>query len=164
MKRDFKGREESRTRCCGKVLSLLASTEVSASSLELNCETDFAAAMVVRTLGDKILAHIAATNWRSRCAFLDLGGKVSDLVTKTATIGEKRSRFAVSSAGESAGRIVIYIHMSGIESLVDLPAAMKPRQRDVAMHIAASTTGKSTCAIPMPPSSMKRKFFGQALG
>lgn len=111
--------------------------------LELNCETDFAAGNEqFRTLGDKILAHIAKTNPADLDALLssDLGGKkVSDLVTEaTATIGEKISlrRFV---RYESAGRIGSYIHMGGkIGVLVDLSGGDEALAKDVAMHIAAS--------------------------
>ena len=111
--------------------------------LELNCETDFAAGNEqFRTLGDKILAHIAKTNPTDLDALLssDLGGKkVSDLVTEaTATIGEKISlrRFV---RYESAGRIGSYIHMGGkIGVLVDLSGGDEALAKDVAMHIAAS--------------------------
>ena len=111
--------------------------------LELNCETDFAAGNEqFRTLGDKILAHIAKINPTDLDALLssDLGGKkVSDLVTEaTATIGEKISlrRFV---RYESAGRIGSYIHMGGkIGVLVDLSGGDEALAKDVAMHIAAS--------------------------
>ena len=111
--------------------------------LELNCETDFAAGNEqFRTLGDKILAHIAKTNPADLDALLssDLDGKkVSDLVTEaTATIGEKISlrRFV---RYESAGRIGSYIHMGGkIGVLVDLSGGDEALAKDVAMHIAAS--------------------------
>ena len=111
--------------------------------LELNCETDFAAGNEqFRTLGDKILAHIAKTNPADLDALLssDLGGKkVSDLVTEaTATIGEKilLRRFV---RYESAGRIGSYIHMGGkIGVLVDLSGGDEALAKDVAMHIAAS--------------------------
>lgn len=111
--------------------------------LEMNCETDFAAGNEqFRTLGDKILAHIAKTNPADLDALLssDLGGKkVSDLVTEaTATIGEKISlrRFV---RYESAGRIGSYIHMGGkIGVLVDLSGGDEALAKDVAMHIAAS--------------------------
>ncbi len=111
--------------------------------LELNCETDFAAGNEqFRTLGDKILAHIAKTNPADLDALLssDLGDKkVSDLVTEaTATIGEKISlrRFV---RYESAGRIGSYIHMGGkIGVLVDLSGGDEALAKDVAMHIAAS--------------------------
>lgn len=111
--------------------------------LELNCETDFAAGNEqFRTLGDKILAHIAKTNPADLDALLssDFGGKkVSDLVTEaTATIGEKISlrRFV---RYESAGRIGSYIHMGGkIGVLVDLSGGDEALAKDVAMHIAAS--------------------------
>lgn len=111
--------------------------------LELNCETDFAAGNEqFRTLGDKILAHIAKTNPTDLDALLssDLGGKkVSDLVTEaTATIGEKilLRRFV---RYESAGRIGSYIHMGGkIGVLVDLSGGDEALAKDVAMHIAAS--------------------------
>ena len=111
--------------------------------LELNCETDFAAGNEqFRTLGDKILAHIAKTNPADLDALLssDLGGKkVSDLVTEaTATIGEKISlrRFV---RYESAGRIGSYIHMGGkIGVLVDLSGGDEALAKNVAMHIAAS--------------------------
>ena len=111
--------------------------------LELNCETDFAAGNEqFRTLGAKILAHIAKTNPADLDALLssDLGGKkVSDLVTEaTATIGEKISlrRFV---RYESAGRIGSYIHMGGkIGVLVDLSGGDEALAKDVAMHIAAS--------------------------
>lgn len=111
--------------------------------LELNCETDFAAGNEqFRTLGDKILAHIAKTNPADLDALLssDLGGKkVSDFVTEaTATIGEKISlrRFV---RYESAGRIGSYIHMGGkIGVLVDLSGGDEALAKDVAMHIAAS--------------------------
>ncbi len=111
--------------------------------LELNCETDFAAGNEqFRTLGDKILAHIAKTNPTDLDALLssDLGGKkVSDLVTEaTATIGEKilLRRFV---RYESAGRIGSYIHMGGkIGVLVDLSGGDEALAKNVAMHIAAS--------------------------
>ena len=111
--------------------------------LELNCETDFAAGNEqFRTLGDKILAHIAKTNPADLDALLssDLGGKkVSDLVTEaTATIGEKilLRRFV---RYESAGRIGSYIHMGGkIGVLVDLSGGDEALAKNVAMHIAAS--------------------------
>ena len=111
--------------------------------LELNCETDFAAGNEqFRTLGDKILAHIAKTNPADLDALLssDLGGKkVSDLVTEaTATIGEKISRRRFVRY-ESAGRIGSYIHMGGkIGVLVDLSGGDEALAKDVAMHIAAS--------------------------
>ena len=111
--------------------------------LELNCETDFAAGNEqFRTLGDKILAHIAKTNPTDLDALLssDLGGKkVSDLVTEaTATIGEKilLRRFV---RYESSGRIGSYIHMGGkIGVLVDLSGGDEALAKNVAMHIAAS--------------------------
>ena len=96
--------------------------------LELNCETDFAAGNEqFRTLGDKILAHIAKTNPTDLDALLssDLGGKKILL-----------RRFV---RYESAGRIGSYIHMGGkIGVLVDLSGGDEALAKNVAMHIAAS--------------------------
>lgn len=135
----------------GLVIDCVSSDRTAAVLVELNCETDFVTknddfVQFAKKIAKLALDKKARSVEELKTLPFEGGSNVGDFLTGLiARIGENMNIRRLQTLSISNGTIVSYNHMGGkIGALVALASAQGPQAeelgKDVAMHIAASTT------------------------